>query len=296
MELVMKKDLETQIPQELAFNYEELKAELQERLEYYNNLVVTEDTIKQGKEERAALNKFKGAIDTYRKDVKKRYLAPYNVFEKQVKDLTGLIDEPIHAIDNQLAVFEDQRKQAKQSDIETAYDKLVPDDLREIIPLDRIQDKKWLNATTSMKKVEEDIAERIKRTEADLLALDTVPDEYKAGVHAKYLDTLDIQMAMNHMHAQQKAEEAFKARQEEEKRRLEEQAQAEKNLAELAQQEANKRHAAQEEKLEEIEFPDPAEKKYPLCLAFNLTKQQAIDLKNFLYDNNIEYHRIARNI
>lgn len=292
MELVMKKDLEQQIPQELAFNYEELKAELQERLEYYNGLVVTEDTIKQGKEERAALNKFKGAIDTYRKDVKKRYMAPYNDFEHKVKDLTGLIDEPINAIDKQLAVFEEQRKAAKQSDIETAYDKLVPEDLRDIIPLDRIQDKKWLNATTSLKKIEEDIAERIKRTEADLLALDTVPEEYKAGVHAKYIDTLDITLAMNHMNAQIKAEEAFKARQEEEKRRLEQQAQAEKNLAEIAQQEANKRLAAQEEKAQEIEFPDPAEKKYPLRLAFNLTIKEANTLKQFLTDNNIEYHKI----
>lgn len=292
MELVMKKDLEQQIPQELAFNYEELKAELQERLEYYNGLVVTEDTIKQGKEERAALNKFKGAIDTYRKDVKKRYMAPYNDFEHKVKDLTGLIDEPINAIDKQLAVFEEQRKAAKQSDIETAYDKLVPEDLRDIIPLDRIQDKKWLNATTSLKKIEEDIAEKIKRTEADLLALDTVPEEYKAGVQAKYIDTLDITLAMNHMNAQIKAEEAFKARQEEEKRRLEQQAQAEKNLAEIAQQEANKRLTAQEEKAQEIEFPDPAEKKYPLRLAFNLTVKEANALKQFLTDNNIEYHKI----
>lgn len=292
MELVMKKDLEQQIPQELAFNYEELKAELQERLEYYNGLVVTEDTIKQGKEERAALNKFKGAIDTYRKDVKKRYMAPYNDFEHKVKDLTGLIDEPINAIDKQLAVFEEQRKAAKQSDIETAYDKMVPEDLRDIIPLDRIQDKKWLNATTSLKKIEEDIAEKIKRTEADLLALDTVPEEYKAGVHAKYIDTLDITLAMNHMNAQIKAEEAFKARQEEEKRRLEQQAQAEKNLAEIAQQEANKRLTAQEEKAQEIEFPDPAEKKYPLRLAFNLTVKEANALKQFLTDNNIEYHKI----
>lgn len=292
MELVMKKDLEQQIPQELAFNYEELKAELQERLEYYNGLVVTEDTIKQGKEERAALNKFKGAIDTYRKDVKKRYMAPYNDFEHKVKDLTGLIDEPINAIDKQLAVFEEQRKAAKQSDIETAYDKLVPEDLRDIIPLDRIQDKKWLNATTALKKVEEDIAEKIKRTEADLLALDTVPEEYKAGVQAKYIDTLDITLAMNHMNAQIKAEEAFKARQEEEKRRLEQQAQAEKNLAEIAQQEANKRLTAQEEKAQEIEFPDPAEKKYPLRLAFNLTVKEANALKQFLTDNNIEYHKI----
>lgn len=289
MELVMKKDLETQIPQELAFNYEELKAELQERLEYYNSLVVTEDTIKQGKEERAALNKFKGAIDTYRKDVKKRYLAPYNAFEQQVKDLTGLIDEPIKAIDNQLQVFEEQRKAEKAVQISEAYGRIVHEDLQQIIPIGRIQDKKWLNATTSMKKVEEDLEAIVKRTNADLLALETVPDEYKAGVHAKYIDTLDIELAMNHMHAQQKAEEAFKARQEEEKRRKEEQESASKQLEEIAQQEAAKRAAAQEEKMEEIEFPDP---KYLLRLEFHLTKQQAIDLKAYLDQAGIEYNKI----
>lgn len=289
MELVMKKDLEAQIPQELAFNYEELKAELKERLEYYNNLVVTEDTIKKGKEERAALNKFKGAIDTYRKDVKKRYLAPYNAFEQQVKDLTGLIDEPIKAIDNQLQVFEEQRKAEKAVQISEAYGRIVPEDLQQIIPIGRIQDKKWLNATTSMKKVEEDLEAIVKRTNADLLALETVPDEYKAGVHAKYIDTLDIELAMNHMHAQQKAEEAFKARQEEEKRRKEEQEAASKRLEEIAQQEAAKRAAAQEEKMEEIEFPDP---KYLLRLEFHLTKQQAIDLKAYLDQAGIEYNKI----
>lgn len=296
MELVLQKDLEQQIPQELAFNYEELKAELEQRLEYYNSLVVTEETIKDGKQERAALNNFKKVIDEYRKDVKKRYMAPYTDFESKIKELTGLIDKPIHAIDNQLAVFEEQRKAEKAAQIGEAYESIVPEDLRKIIPLDRVQDKKWLNATVSMKKIEEELEALVKRTNADMLAIETVPEEYKAGVHAKYIETLDVELAMNHMNEQKKAEEAFRARQEEEKRRQEQQDQAEKKLAELAKQEADKRIAAQEAKQEatgvEIEFPDPEEKQYRLALEFHITLKQAEGLKKYLADNSIAYRKI----
>ena len=290
MKLVMNQELDKLIPQELAFNFDELKEELESRLEYYNGIVVTEETIKEGKQERANLNKFKDAIDKYRKDVKKRYLAPYNDFESKIKELTSIVEEPIHAIDNQLAVFEEQRKAEKALHIGESYEKIVPEDLRQIIPLDRVQDKKWLNATTSMKKVEEELEALVKRTNADLMALETVPEEYKAGVHAKYVETLDIELAMNHMYTQQKAEEAFKARQEEEQRRQEErqkqieeakkrQEEQQKQLEEMAKQEAAKR----EENIAaaEISFPDPQEKQYRLALEFHLTMNQAEGLKQY---------------
>lgn len=303
MELVMQKDLEKQIPQELSFNYEELKAELEARLEHYNSIVVTEDTIKEGKSERAALNSFKKAIDEYRKDVKKRYMAPYNEFEHKVKDLTSLIDQPIHAIDKQLDVFEQQRKEEKAQKVRESYEKIVPEDLRKILPYERIEDKKWLNATTTMKKVEEELEAVVKRTNADMLALNTVPDEYKAGVHAKYVETLDIELAMNHMHEQQKAEEAFKARKEEEQRRQEEQQkrqeeaqkrqeEQQKQLEEMARQEAAKR----EENIAasvEISFPDPKEKEYHLSLEFpRITMSQATELKQYLDEKGISYRKI----
>ena len=50
MEFIMSTDLTTALPKEIGFNFEELKAELAEKLDYYNNLVVTEDTIKEGNE------------------------------------------------------------------------------------------------------------------------------------------------------------------------------------------------------------------------------------------------------
>lgn len=110
MEFIMSTDLTTALPKEIGFNFEELKAELAEKLDYYNNLVVTEDTIKEGKAEKAKLNKLREAVESKRKEIKKECMAPYTDFEAKVKELVAMIDAPVAAIDGQLKVFEEQRR------------------------------------------------------------------------------------------------------------------------------------------------------------------------------------------
>ena len=104
MEFIMSTDLTTALPKEIGFNFEELKAELAEKLDYYNNLVVTEDTIKEGKAEKAKLNKLREAVESKRKEIKKECMAPYTDFEAKVKELVAMIDAPVAAIDGQLKV------------------------------------------------------------------------------------------------------------------------------------------------------------------------------------------------
>ena len=57
MEFVVKTDLENQLPSVIDFNFEEIKAELTEKLSQYNNLIVTEDSIKSAKSDKESLNK-----------------------------------------------------------------------------------------------------------------------------------------------------------------------------------------------------------------------------------------------
>lgn len=93
---------------EASFNFEELKQEITARTQDYKNVVVTEDAIKDFKGDRAKLNKLK-ALDDARKDVKKKYNEPYLEFEKKVKELIAIVDEPIAVIDSQLKEFENER-------------------------------------------------------------------------------------------------------------------------------------------------------------------------------------------
>ena len=71
MQFVMNTDLSTALPKVIDFNYEELKAALDANLKRYNGIIVTEDGIKDAKEDKAKLNALKKAIEDKRKEVKK---------------------------------------------------------------------------------------------------------------------------------------------------------------------------------------------------------------------------------
>ena len=284
LELRMETDLQSALPAEIGFNFEELKMELAERLEHYNGLIVTEDGIKEAKDDRAKLNKLRTAIDTRRKDIKKEYMKPYTEFEGKIKELTLLIDQPIKAIDAQLNSYEERRKEAKMEKIREAYESTITEAVKDIIPLERIADQKWLNSTTSMKKVEEDLTSWEKRVNADLLALDTVEEEFQAAVREKYISTLDITMALAHRNQLKAAQEAFRAREEERKAREAERSAMEEKKATEAKHEP--------QKAPEPAMTAPEEKRYTLRLEFSVTKEQAVALRNFIDHHNIEYYMI----
>lgn len=276
MEFKMTTDLATALPNEIIFNFDELKTALEERLHYYNTLVVTEDTIKDGKEERAKLNKLKTAVDTYRKDVKKRWNAPYNAFEARVKELTALIDQPIAAIDGQLKGFEETKKAEKQQEIQEYYNATVAPYLQTVIPLERIQKPDWLNATKSIKKVQLEIVEAIAKVTADLECLNTMPsDDFTAAVRAKYMETLDITAALNHRKALQAAATAFDTVQNNPPRNT-----------------VMPPAPDREPEREPMAPPAKEEKLYTLRLEMHLTKAQADCLKKYLIDNGIDHHKI----
>ncbi len=142
MELVLK-SAEINLPQEIE-NLAALKAELTPKLDYYNSLVVTADSIKAAKADKAALNKLKTAIEDQRKAIKKQYLEPYTVLETQCKEVVALIDAPISAIDKQIKVFEEQDEQNKYNELSDAFDQLAPP---EWIKIEDVLNPKWKNKT-----------------------------------------------------------------------------------------------------------------------------------------------------
>lgn len=270
----------------IGFNYDELKTELAERLQHYNGLVVTEDTIKDAKTDRANLNKLRTAIDTRRKEVKKAYMVPFNNFEAQCKELTALIDEPIKVIDDQLNEFDERRKQEKLTQVKDEYESLIPDAQKDIIPFDRIFDKRWLNSTMSILKVQDALRDWSKRVGADLIAMDAVDQEYRAAVRQKYIETLDIQKAIGHVDELKAAQAAFERRQAEQAALAEKRAQE----AEMRRLEAEKR--AQEAATAQAQQPQQeAPHLNRLILEFAITRDQAIALKEFLDQNGIKYRK-----
>lgn len=286
MEFKMQTDLAVAIPKEFIFNFEELETELTERLHYYNNLVITEDSIKEAKDDLANLRKLKEAIETQRKEIKKQCMAPYLALEEKVKRLTALIDAPINSINGQVKTYDELEKAKKRCEIEAAYDELVPDNLREIIPFGRICNPKWLNKTTTMKSITEEIVTLVKRTNVDMVLMDGLDPAYLGAVRSKYIETLDIDAALKERDKLMAAQEAFRQR---EAQRAAFQAQAETKPPVAAQEPVR-------EPAPPMPQPRADEKRWVLKLEFPaITRGQADALKKFLQANNIEFINITNN-
>ena len=180
MELIVKEPA----MQSITFNFDELKAEIGEALEKYKGLVYTDATIKDAKSDRAALNKFKDALETKRKEIKKRSMIPYEAFAEQVKVLTSLIDFPLNEIDKQVKAYEEKKKAERLDALRKFYEFLWNgyDFYQNVLPFEKAiaLKKEMQNASVKEKAAEgllQDVLEKCKSDLNAIAALETGVNE-----------------------------------------------------------------------------------------------------------------------
>ena len=174
----------------IEWNNEEIKAEIAEKVSTYKMMVYSDDQIKEAKADRAELNKFVKALEDKRKEIKGLCLAPYENFEKQMKELVAIVNEPIQVIDDQIKAYENEQRAKKAEEIKAYYATKNCD-----IPLEQFYDKKWENASTSMSSVKQAIDSKVEEISADLKIIRD-EKEYIFEALEAYKKTLDIRYAM----------------------------------------------------------------------------------------------------
>lgn len=162
MELILKQTQVT-IPQAIE-NMQYLRKELKDQLDYYEGIIVTPDTMKSAKADKANLNKLKTAIDNQRKEVKKQVLGLYEPLETECKELLGMIDRPIEAIDKQLKAFDEQKKQAKYTELVGFFSKV---NTLDFVRIEHVLDPKWGNATMKLDALKDKMSGEIQRIAED---------------------------------------------------------------------------------------------------------------------------------
>lgn len=204
----------------VSCNFEEVKGYIRERLKEYDGAVFTEESKGYAKKELAKLRAEKKELNDNLREAKKKYMAPWDAFEPKVKELINLFDEPITLIDGQVKAFEEDRVVQKKALIEAIYTELVGD-LSDIIPLERIYNPKWENATTKEKAIREEV---LAQATAARIALDTIRG-MRSDAESKALDvykqTLSLSIAISCINAYE-AQKAEILRKEQERQREEE--------------------------------------------------------------------------
>ncbi len=233
----------------IDFNYEEIKQRVADEMAAYKNAVFTEDSKNIAKATVASLRATKKEIDDRRKAVKKAFMRPYDDFESKAKEVMALIDEPIDLISQQVKAFDDARRREKQEKIRKLYEESIGD-LAEFLPLEKIYNPKWENATTSMKSVKDEIVGVIQSTGNAIETILAMNSEAVDEALRIFKRTLSMADAINHINAyeKQRAEillrEQRRQREDEERRCREE---------EQRIRDEERRRIAEEERIREAE-------------------------------------------
>lgn len=206
-------------------NLDAVEASIMEKVEEYKKTVVTEDTINEGRKFLADIRKEKNSLDDERKAIKKAWLEPYDKFEKRVKRIIGLYDEPVEVIDSQLKEYDRQRREEKRAEIWNIYN-IVKGDMAEWLPLERIYNPKWENTSYSNKKIREDMEALFGQMEISVSTIKSVSSEFEEEGLAVLKNTGDLAAAFKEMDNRKRIKEEILAK-EERKRQEEEQKQKE---------------------------------------------------------------------
>lgn len=178
----------------VKWNYPEVKAWLEDGLAAYKGRVYTEDTITQGKKDRANLNKLADAIAAKRREMKATYLHPYEEFDAQAKELEGMVKAQSAEIDAQVKAYDNARKEEKLAQVKELYGVLIGN-LAALVPYERLHNPKWLNVTTSMTTITEEMGGTIDKIMAGLASIDTLGLEADIAQQVKGVFLKDFDLA-----------------------------------------------------------------------------------------------------
>lgn len=233
-----------QNPGSIEMNFDALEEQLDKKLADYKGAVFTEDSKAIAKSEVASLRKLKKDIEDGRKTVKKKWMEPYDQFEKRMKALSAKVDEPINAINDQVQAFEEKRRQEKREEIRQAFDGVAADyeEYRDYISLDKLYDSRWENISATMKSIKKDLVEKMEAIQTAVTSIKAMRSDKEPDALELYKRTYDLNRAIQMIttYEQNKAD-ALKREEERRQREEERRRQAEIERARAAEREAIRR-------------------------------------------------------
>lgn len=183
----------TILPGEIQNNLESFIEEVKREVAPYQGLIFEPEDTKGAKKTVADLRKYRKDIEDRRKQVKKEWLVPYTAFESRVKEALSFIDDVITPITEQLSEAEQRRIKEKTAAIEDLKTQVFSDSVvnsyRDELWLN---DPKWINATVSLKKIEEQLQVIRLRVQNDLNALNNTDVDLRKRLIEEYRKTGSI--------------------------------------------------------------------------------------------------------
>lgn len=205
---------------EIRCDFETAKAYLRERLDEYRGIQFTEESKTAAKNTVANLRKEKKAFADRVKEVKSEYMKPFEVFYKQAEELIDMYDEPINYINNQVTEFEKKRIEEKQCLIREIYEECISD-MKDFLPLAKIYNPKWENATTTLNAIRKELMTRKEETKQAVETIKGMQSDVEELVLKMYKESFDLAKCVMYINQHEKQKAEILAREQERIRREE---------------------------------------------------------------------------
>lgn len=261
----------------IGANFAECEAALLELMTPYAKMVVSESNLPQAKADRARIRRVASSIDEARKEVKRRYMAPYTRFEEQAKKLVAICNEADANIAAQVNAFDDKRREDKMESLRGFFAANVRD-MGDYISFEQIADKRWGNVTYSEEQAHSDILREISTCIAAVGAIKALKSPLETALLDTYRETRDLPLCIRKHELWQRQEQFRREREEA----------ASKAADEVLRQESPAPEAQT--------YEDAAEEEETHVLDFrvHVTLAQMEALRRFLRENGIVYTPVPK--
>ncbi|MEI3596883.1 MULTISPECIES: DUF1351 domain-containing protein [unclassified Oceanobacillus] len=170
-------------PAIIEFNYEEIEKQLEENLKKYEGLTFTEKEAKECNKVIADLRKGKRLVDQYRVKTKKQLTEPIKEFEALTKKLNEKFDSVIDPLLEQSKAFDEKQREEKRIKVEGIRNQVIEDlQLADEIADQLVIEDRFLNKSTTLKSIEEELHEQTNAIIAQKLTEETQKELIKQHV------------------------------------------------------------------------------------------------------------------
>lgn len=209
IEFTVQEDFAKNLPQ-IVSNLAEVKAWAEEQTKLDREIVLlTDDDFDNARERCAKLNKLIKFIEDKRKEVKKEYNRPYDIFEKATKEVVLVLSSAREHQWSQVTKAEEEAKEQKKQRLCEYWEEKTRNHVVSNRTFEQIFDNKWLNKGT---KIETGCAEMDKifeTTLSDIDAIRSLKSEFQVSLLEYYKDGHNVSEVItynNRLQAQKQAQ------------------------------------------------------------------------------------------
>ncbi len=203
---------------EIEHNISEVKEYAHDLNNYYSKIIWSQETLKEAKDEKSNINKFKNSVADFRKNILADFKKPIELFETTAKETEKLLAETYETINLQVKKFEDETKEIIRKNCENYFNEYASNMEIDFVEFEKMNLNITLgSAGTNLepkKAVKEEIEKFLMKIINDL-ELINIEEENKVEILTEYKKTLDVSNSILNVKKRIKAIEEEKRIQEE---------------------------------------------------------------------------------